>query len=344
MRQTEHNIRLTAAEISSLWIQYMNDSMAICMIKYFIEKIEDTQILPVLQNALSLAQSHVEQITTFFSQEGFPIPDGFNDNDVILSAPRLFSDPFHLNYIKNFGKSAMIAYSLSLSLASREDVRKFVMKSLITAADLDEMTTQVMQSKGLYIRPPYVTAADQTEFIQSTDYLGSFFGGDSRRLSSLEITHLFLNAQSNAIFKALAIGFSQVARSLELRQLFVRAAEIADKHIEIFNATLKESQIPGPMKLDSDIMGTTISPFSDKLMLFHMIALVNMELGYYTAAIGINLRLDITVDYARLAAEIGKFGYDGIRILIDNGWMEEPPMALDRNQLALTPSDFQTWH
>lgn len=136
--QTEHNIRLTAAEIGSLWIQYMNDSMAICTIRYCIEKTEDTQIKPVLQYALNLAQSHVQQITMFFSQEGFPIPIGFNDSDVTLSAPRLFSDPFHLNYIKNLGKSAMIAYGLSLSLTSRADVRKFVMESLKTAADLDE--------------------------------------------------------------------------------------------------------------------------------------------------------------------------------------------------------------
>lgn len=200
------------------------------------------------------------------------------------------------------------------------------------------MATQVMLSKGVYVRPPYITASAQAEFIQSTNYLGSFFGGDTRRLSSIEITHLFLNAQSNAIAKALVLGFSQVAQSIELRQLFVRAAEIADKHIEIFNGTLKESQIPGPMKLDSDIMATTVSPFSDKLMLFHIISLVNMELGYYAAAIATSLRLDISVDYVRLAAEIEKFGYDAIRIFINNGWAEEPPMALDRKQLALTPS------
>lgn len=336
--QTEHNIRLTAAEIGSLWVQYMNDSMATCTIKYFIEKTEDTQILPVMQYALNLSQSHVQQITMFFTQEGFPVPVGFTDNDVKLSAPRLFSDPFHLNYIKNLGKSAMIAYGLSLSLASRADVRKFVMECLKTAADLDEMATQVMQSKGLYIRPPYVTAADQAEFIQDTDYLGSFFGGNPRRLSSIEITHLFLNAQSNAITKALILGFSQVAQSMELRQLFVRAAELADKHIEILNATLNESQLPSPMKLDSDIMAATVSPFSDKLMLFHIIVLTNMVLGYYAAAIGTSLRLDISVDYMRLAAEVEKFGYDAIRILINNGWAEEPPMALDRKQLALSSS------
>lgn len=127
--QTEHNIRLTAAEIGSLWIQYMNDSMATCTIRYFIEKNEDEQILPVLQKALNLSESHVQQIAVFFTQEGFPVPIGFHDGDVDLDAPRLYSDPFHLNYIKNLSKTAMLAYSLSLSLSSRADVRNFVMLS-----------------------------------------------------------------------------------------------------------------------------------------------------------------------------------------------------------------------
>jgi hypothetical protein len=338
MKQTAHNIRLTAAEIGSLWIQYMNDSMATCTIRYFIKKTEDTQIQPVLRTALNLAQSHLQMIANFFNQEGFPIPVGFNDNDMTLTAPRLYSDPFHLFYIKNLAKSAMIAYGLSLSLASRADVRSFLIDSLKKAADLDEMATHVMESKGLHVRPPYVAAAEQTEFIQSPDFLGSFFGSNQRRLSSIEIMHLFLNAQSNAIAKALMTGFSQVAQSMELRQLFVRASEIADKHIEIFNATLKESDIPSPMKLDTDIMATTVSPFSDKLMLFHVMVLFNMVLGYYAAAMGASLRKDIIVDYARLAAEVGKFGYDAVRILINNGWAEEPPMAVDRKQLVLTPS------
>lgn len=336
--QSEHNIRLTAAEIGSLWAQYMNDSLAICTIRYFIEKTEDTQIMPVLQSALKLAQSHVQQIATFFRQDGFPVPIGFTDGDVTLTAPRLFSDPFHLFYIKNMAKPGMLAYSLSLSLASRADIRSFLLSCIKTSADLDEMATQVMLSKGLYVRPPYITASENPEYIQGTDFLGRVWGGSPRRLSSMEITHLFLNAQSNAIGKALITGFSQVAKSIEIRQLFQRGAEIADKHIELFSTTLKESDIPGPMKLDTDITANTLSPFSDKLMLFHILTLQSMSFGYYAAAISASLRLDISVDYIRLAAELEKFGYDGLKLFISNGWAEEPPMTIDRKELALSRS------
>ncbi|MCX7781563.1 MAG: DUF3231 family protein [Negativicutes bacterium] len=329
----EHNIRLTAAEIGNLWIQYMNDSLAGCMLRYFKAKTEDAQIIPVLDTALSLAQSHLFQIDSIFRQEGFAAPVGFTDYDVTVEAPRLFSDPLHLNYVKNLAKSTMVAHGLSVALASRDDVRDFVTAALKSAADLDEMATQVMQSKGLYVRPPYITAREQAEYVQSTDFLGSVFG-KQRMLSSLEVTHLFLNAQSNGMAKALFVGFSQVARAQDLRKLFARAGDIAAKHVEIFNAVLKDSGLDGPMSLDSEIMSSTVPPFSDKLMLYHLVALMNMALGYYTAAIGASLRLDLSLNYIRLAAEVEKLNLEAMRLLINNGWAEQPPMSADRKELA----------
>lgn len=333
--QEKHNIRMTSAEIGSLWIQYLSDSSAICFIKYMIKKTEDTEILPVLKYALQLAESHLLTIDEIFKKEEFPTPVGFTEKDVIPDAPRLFSDPMHLFTVKNLAKSGMIAYSLSQSLASRADVRQFCRKCLAESSDLDERATQVMLSKGTYVRPPYITVPDRVKYVDNDKFLGSLFG-EQRPLNALEITHLFLNAQSDAIAKALMVGFSQVAHSTELRQLFVKGADIADKHVEIFGQSLKESGLPAPMSLDSDIMDSTTPPFSDKLMLFQISQLMSMGLAYYAAAIGSSFRRDISADYARLMVEIGMYVDDSIKMLIKNGWMEEPPMADDRKQLALS--------
>jgi len=288
-----------------------------------------------LSTALNLANSHLAEKDAIFKKEGFPIPLGFTDEDVVADAPRLFSDPFHLHYVKNLAKSTMVTHGLAVSLASRSDVRTFVMEAVKNAADLDEQATVVMQSKGLAIRPPYIAASEHARYIESTDFLGSFFG-KQRMLNAMEITHLFLNLQSNGIAKALFIGFSQVAHSQELRKFFSRCADITDKHIEVFNTFVKESGLPGPMSLDSDTMASTMSPFSDKLMLYHVVAVMNMALGYYAAAIGASMRSDIVADYIRLVAEIEKLNLDCIQLLIDNGWAEEPPLSPDRKQLALS--------
>lgn len=333
--QEKHNIRMTSAEIGSLWLQYVSDSGAACMLKYIIKKTEDTEILSVLQYALQLSESHLLTIDEIFKREKFPTPVGFTDKDVYVDAPRLFSDPMHLNYIKNMAKSGMIAYSLSQSLATRADVRAFVMKCLEEASDLDQRATQVMLSKGTYSRPPYISIPDRVEYVESDKFLGGLFG-KQRPLSALEITHLFLNSQSDALAKALLIGFSQVARSTELRQHFVKGATIADKHIEIFSQSLKESGLPAPMSLDSDIMDSTTPPISDKLMLFHICQLMAMGLGYYATGMGGSFRIDLSLDYGRLMLEIGKYVHDGIEMLANNGWMEEPPLADDRKQLALS--------
>jgi hypothetical protein len=332
---TEHNIRLTSAEIGSLWLQYMADSMAVCTMKYFLHQTQDTQIRPVLEYAISLAQSHLVAIDAIFKREDFPTPTGFTDKDVSVDAPRLFCDPYHLTYVKNSAKSGLIAYGLALSLAARQDVRAFVMECIKTTADLDELATQVLLSKGLYVRPPYITVPDRVEYVKNDNFLGSLFG-QQRPLSALEITHLFLNAQSNSVAKALMLGFSQVAHSRELRQLFVKGADIADKHIEVFGTSLKESGLPAPMSLDSDIMDSTIAPFSDKLMLYHITMMMGMGLGYYAAAIGASARIDLAADYGRLAAEIEKYVFECEKMLANNGWLEEPPLADDRKALALS--------
>ncbi|MEY2191933.1 DUF3231 family protein [Neobacillus sp. BF23-41] len=36
-------IRLTAAEMSTLWSQYLSDTLAVCVSSYFIEKVEDEE-------------------------------------------------------------------------------------------------------------------------------------------------------------------------------------------------------------------------------------------------------------------------------------------------------------
>nr|WP_094602647.1 DUF3231 family protein [Sporomusa silvacetica] len=131
------------------------------------------------------------------------------------------------------------------------------------------------------------------EYVESDKFLGGLIG-KQRPLSALEITHLFLNAQSDALAKALLVGFSQVARSTELRQHFIKGATIADKHIEIFGQSLKESGLPAPMSLDSDIMDSTTPPISDKFMLFHICQLMAMGLGYYAGGMGASFRIDLS--------------------------------------------------
>jgi hypothetical protein len=89
--ETERNVKLTAAEIANLWTSYQNDTMAICVIQYFLQHVEDEEIRSVLEYALHLSQQHIKEVTKTFNNESLPIPHGFKEKDVNLAAPRLYS-------------------------------------------------------------------------------------------------------------------------------------------------------------------------------------------------------------------------------------------------------------
>ncbi|WLR57170.1 DUF3231 family protein [Mesobacillus subterraneus] len=45
-------------------------------------------------------------------------------------------------------------------------------------------------------------------------------------------------------------------------------------------------------------------------------------------------RKDLAAIYARLNTEILIYAEDGANIMIDEGWLEQPPLSADRNDLA----------
>lgn len=56
-----------------------------------------------------------------------------------------------------------------------------------------------------------------------------------------EIAALFTNIQTNILGKTLVMGFSQVARSKQVRDFFIKGREIATKHIAIFSAIMTDA-------------------------------------------------------------------------------------------------------
>lgn len=74
-------------------------------------------------------------------------------------------------------------------------------------------------------------------------------------------------------------------------------------------------------------------PFSDKLMTTLTTSLIGLGIGFYGTSAATSLRSDLTTDYARLMAEIAKYSAEGASLLIENGWMEEPPQAANREKL-----------
>jgi hypothetical protein len=77
----------------------MYDSLAICVFRFLLENVKDKNIREILEFALEFAESHIVKITEFLTQENFPIPKGFTEEDINLNAPPLFTDTFMLVYV-----------------------------------------------------------------------------------------------------------------------------------------------------------------------------------------------------------------------------------------------------
>lgn len=334
MMEPDKKVKLTSAEITQLWTAYMNDTALICQLNYFLAKVEDEEIRSIIQHTVDVTNGHIETLTGIFNKENYPIPYGFKmDEDVDITAPRLYYDTFFLGFLNNLGQIALQAYSISMGLSTRADIYSYFAECHKEMTEITRQVKELLLSKGLYDRPPHLETPESYDFVKSQSFLTGYFG-ERRPLAGTEITNLFANFQRNAFGATTMIGFSQVAKSKEVRKFLVRGKEIAQKHCEVFGSIMKEDDIPVPMTNDTEVTDSTTYTFSDKLIMFYTTSLIALSVGFYGSSMALSPRRDVGTQYSRLTAEILKYSEDGANIMIKNGWMEEPPRALDRDELA----------
>jgi hypothetical protein len=326
-------ISLTAPEVSSLWTQYMFDSMSICFIKYALEHLEDEDIIEVYKVSLELSERHVQKVSEFFVGEGIPIPQGFTNEDVNIHAPRLFQDPFYLYYIYIMSLQGLTGYSLSLSTSIRADLRKYYMTCNTETMMLFDKTLDTMLTKGIYSRPAILTPAEDIDFIKHQSFLTGWFG-EKRPLTGIEIGDITFNMNKMNMHVALKVGFCQVAASKKVRQFINRGMEISNKHIAAFGKIFREEMLNSPMSWQSHVTSSTTSPFSDKWLMYQVQLSSQIAIAFYGTALSVTSRADIAEKYIVMTGELVRYAEDGANLMIENGWLEEPPKASDRRALS----------
>lgn len=192
--------------------------------------------------------------------------------------------------------------------------------------------TNLLLSKGLEVRSPYIPYLQEVDMVKKQRFLAGWWG-QQRPLTAAEITHLFSNIQTNHLGSTISTGFGQVAQLDELREYMKRGKEISKKQIENLRKYLDDNNLPVPNTWDSLVQVTNEPPFSDKLMMYQMSMMTAAGIGNYGTAISATQRHDIGTDYTRLLAEIGHFAQDSMNLQIKYEWLERPPHAADRDEL-----------
>lgn len=324
---------LTAAEVSALWLQYMGDSMAVCVYKYFLKIVENNEIKPILAYSLRLAEKHLIKITDFFTKANFQLPKGITEEDVNLHAPRLFSDSFLLFYSKMMTMHGISAYTLAITNAEREDVQDHFFECIVTSKELFQKIIQLAKTHPEFSSVPTLPSPDEVKFVESSGIITSLLG-DKRPLNMSEISNLHFNSKKTGFVRSLSIAFSQVAEKEEVRGFMLKNVKLAGKDAESLDEILENDNLPIPKRWDAEITDSKISPFSDKLIMFHAALLVNTALSYYGAAIGSSLRTDIILNYKRIFNHAMQAGVLCYKLMVKHGWMEKQPEAINRKGLA----------
>ena len=327
------DVKFTSVEMGKLWATYMGNSMSAVILRHFLQHVEDEDIKTLLENSLSLAEGFMRSIEGFMRNEKFPIPEGFTDSDFHMDAPRLFEDEFYVHYLKYASKAGLSIYAIALPLVMRLDVREFFIQCGMSTTELLAQINGLLMDKGFIIKPPVIPVPEKTEFVERKSYMDGF-GGDVRPLHALEVTHLYDNIENNVTSKALLIGFSQVAKSEQVKKLFAKGIQMTDTIIEQCMDKLHHDNLPSPGLLDHLVTSSTTSPFSDKIMLFHKADMFAMKVRSFGNSMAVNGRKDIALLYGKALMKVALFAEDAADLLIENRWMEQPPQAANRNKLT----------
>ena len=176
---------------------------------------------------------------------------------------------------------------LSLSVSVRKDIREFYTSCDNDAQNMYNLTIELLLEKGKFQRDPYFYPNESPEFISTKDFADGFFG-KGRMLSSLEIISISLNIKKSIMAKALSIGFSQVTELKEVRKFLEQSEKTADENIEALTKIMHKDNLPVPMSLESEVTASKESPFSDKLMLYHIGFLAQTAQIYHGSRVSIS--------------------------------------------------------
>jgi hypothetical protein len=332
MERNHVNIKLTTSEIGCLWSTYIENTALRCFYKHFLQHLQDPDIKSITEEAFTLVEKIIEKVKTIFEEENIPIPQGFSDKDVDLSAPALYTDPFALSFLYRGGQVIMQYYATTLTKVTRSDIYEFYSKCLYHETELHKKALDLMLIKGFNDRPPNMEYPTSVEFIQHNPSLLNTWLGDKRPLNALEIGELFAAIERNAIGLILLMGLIQVTKDKEIKDYLLKGKKLCENQLKTCDRFLKENDNFIGFPTTMEVTNSTISPFSERLIMFFIGSTNQVGVSTLGNAISITMRKDLSTVWSLFIAEVMKYGGEGLKILVERGWMERPPQPIDRKE------------
>ncbi|NYV63834.1 DUF3231 family protein [Bacillus sp. Gen3] len=329
----ENELKLTSSEIGTLWGEYVNGTMTDVVNKYMASIIEDEEIKTIFESAINTFERQKQQIVSFMKKEGFPIPIGFTESDLFKGKQRLFTDIFCLHYLHIMTLHGLLGHTTSLGVSVRKDLRDFYDSCNNDAKKMYHQTIELLLEKGSFQRDPLFYPAKNPEYVSGNDFIDGFFG-KGRRLSATEVLSIYFNLKKSIMAKTLSIAFSQVAQTKEVRKFLMETEKTSDGQIKTFSKIMQNDNLPVPKSWETEVTTSTDSPFSDKLMLYHMGFLFQAAQNYHGAGLASAMRTDLVTAYENTIIKNLLVTKKWFNLMVNNKWLEQPPLAPNRKEIA----------
>ncbi|WP_312093511.1 DUF3231 family protein [Niallia sp.] len=325
--------KLTSSEIGTLWGEYINGTAVDIVNRYMHSIVEDESIKAIFADAIKTFAKQKKQLAAFMENEGFPVPIGFTETDLFKGKQRLFTDIFCLNYLHIMTLHGLLGHTTALSVSVRKDLREFYDSCDNDAKKMYHQTIELLLEKGSFQRDPLFYPAKNPEFISSKDFTDGFFG-KGRKLSATEIISISFNLKKSIMSKTLSIAFSQVAQTKEVRKFLTDSQNTADGQIKTFSKIMQSDNLPVPKSWETEVTTSTDSPFSDKLMMYHIGFLFQAAQNYHGGGLSSAMRTDLVTAYEGTILKNLMVTKKWFNIMVQNKWLEQPPLAPNRKEIV----------
>lgn len=328
--------KITSGELANIWEQYMNNSLASVVLDHYERTLKGTDIKSVCAFALQSAQMQTTALSSLMNQENFPLPKGYSSgHDLNPNAPKMVTDEFVLQHLNHMAKMDVALTSMRYTDSVREDVRQLFKKHLDRATELYEMSASLLLNKGLFVRPPIITTTHESETVAGGSFLSNFFGaGDKRPLTACEANQLHRNVLMNYMGKSLMMALHQSNDNEKMQRLLLRGKELAAKIMNEFSSVLIQNDLPAATASDTNVLDSKVSPFSNRLITSLVDLMNKFGIANYGYGAAVSDRKDLKAMYARIIMDVYQYEEDIKQHMIENEWLEMPPVAIDRAKVS----------
>ena len=330
-----NNVPITSSELGTLWMTYLKNKMLLRMLDYFLEKENDTAAKDIMSSYYTNSTNFTNEIELIFNNEGAAIPIAFSSNDVHKDAPPLWDNYFDIIFLRVMMKLSLGFDALHQGMAYRSDIIDFYKRCIDTPKETYDRCTRFLNEKGILARPPYVSMPKEATFVEQKGYMkGIKLFGSKRSLNTIEIAHIYNVLEANVMGTQLMTGFAQAATESEVTDYFLKGKELAKKIVSDLTQIMQESDIQAPSTWAGRATDSTVTPFSDKMMMFCSTLISSFALGANAIGTSLSLRSDLPKKLIEIATDTYQFASEGGQLMIKHNWLEEPPQMEDRNELT----------